>query len=135
MRLIDFFVFYQATLYRSSKEESRKGNQRLGKAVRIAGIIIGSWLFTIIELTRFMLFTTSPIKFSIWLAIYLVFVAAIWIVLSYVYITKERFQYIISKQYKAFTTSKTLASVIGFFTLMISVAIVIIIGVTTKQTI
>jgi len=121
--MIDFFVFYQATLYKSPKAENHSGNQRLGKAIGIAAIIVTLWLCIVIQAFAVILFEKNPISTPIiviaWIPLSIILTG----LLSYVYETQGRWQYIISDGYDAFKMNKNLALFIGFIAMIGSIII------------
>ena len=125
MRLIDFFVFYEATLYKNKEEENRLGNQRLGKAIRVASMIVGTWLTIIIQLMVFLVLKRNIINADnhtlVITIVVMYFIAGQ--ILQSVYITKDRYQYIISNDYPPFTLGKHIGILIIILTLLVSVAL------------
>jgi len=129
MRLIDFFVFYEATLYKNKEEENRTGNRRLGKAISIAGCIIALWLTTIIQIIVFLVLKRNIINLKIWVKVYFIVAILSILILRYIYISKERYQYIVSSQYRPFKLGRYAGITVIFFSLIASVALSVGIGI------
>jgi hypothetical protein len=129
MRLIDFFVFYEATLYKDKEEENRTGNRRLGKAISIAGCIIALWLTTIIQIIIFLVLKRNLINRKILVKIYFIIAVLSVLILRYIYISKERYQYIISSQYRPFKLGRYTGITIMIFVLLASVVLSVGIGI------
>jgi hypothetical protein len=134
MRLIDFFVFYEATLYKNKEEENRTGNRRLGKAISIAGAIVGLWLTTVIQvIVFFVLKENLLINLKIWVKVYFIIAILSILILRYIYISKERYQYIISSQYRAFKLGRYTGAFVIFFLLIASVVLSVGIGIAMRD--
>jgi len=129
VRLIDFFVYYEATLYKSKEEESRSGNRRLNKAIGIAAIIVAIWLMIFIQLFSYLFFRINVININAWKVVYLINALLIYIILRYVYLSNGRYQYVISDEYKFFTMSKFVGVFLMFLILMVSIGLSISVGV------
>lgn len=129
MRLIDFFVFYEATLYKSKKEENRTGNQRLGKAIRIAGLIVAVWITTSVQLISFSILRRNIINIRTCAVIYFVIAVITILIFQNIYVTNNRYQYVISEQYRSFKMGRYKGIFIILFTLLASVALSVFVGV------
>ena len=128
MRLIDFFVYYETTLYKSKEEENSLGNQRLNKALTIAAIIIAVWVSIIIQLLSYLFLRKNVININVLIIIFLVIALLTYIIFRYIYILKGRYQYIISDNYRSFNMSKFLGAFVMFLTLLFSIGLSIAIG-------
>jgi len=129
VRLIDFFVYYEATLYKSKEEESRSGNRRLNKAIGIAAIIVAIWLMIFIQLFSYLFFRINVININAWKVVYLINALLIYIILRYVYLSNGSYQYVISDEYKSFTMSKFVGVFLMFLILIVSIGLSISVGV------
>jgi len=129
MRLIDFFVFYEATLYKSKEEENRTGNQRLNKATRVAGLIVATWITILVQLFSFIILKRNLINSHIWMIVTFTIALMTILILQNIYITNDRYQYVISEQYRAFKLGRNAGIFIVFSVFLISIAISVSIGI------
>lgn len=119
MRFIDFIVFYGMANLKRTGGESLKAN--LYRAVFLASLIITMLIFPIVQLIYY-----SFSKIDIWDLSYSPFFIVIagiisMLILQYIYIRKERYDYIISDEYNSFKLNSTIGVIISMLVFVLSI--------------
>ncbi len=131
MRLIDFIVFYTMALYKKKKMDGLLWSNSLRRSVFIAGLFTTLCLYSLTEIIAFLVTRINFIDKSISQIAFIVAVLLIIQLFRYIYVRKERYEFIISSEYKAFTfstrTGMTLVFLLVIFSFLLPIALTLLI--------
>ncbi len=132
MRLFDFLVFYPMANFERRRVKEFTWGGPLDRATLLAALTTSFLVFAGLEIIYFLMFKVNIL--DVWYTIFLFLAGSILMVqlFGYLYITKKRYEYITSSQYKSFTLNTTLGVTISFllfvFSFLGSLGIAIVIG-------
>jgi hypothetical protein len=123
MRLIDFIVYYNMANFKRKKRTESELESQLRAGVFFASLPVSLFFYTLMLIIFFLVFHVNIIEGS-----YLRVLPAIWMMVNYlllsnIYIKKNRYAYISSPEYKPFTFSITWGVSICFLTYFISLIV------------
>ena len=120
MRFIDFLVFYPMANIKRKKLGGLTWSSSLRRAVFLAGLNITLLLFIVLEVICYVIFRINLFDSPYVKILILVFGMLIAQLFSYIYVTKGRYDFIVSSSYKPFTLNITAGVAICFLIFIFS---------------
>jgi hypothetical protein len=124
MRPIDFFVYYCMQTFKTGNLNYKTP---LGRACGAASFIMGNLVITIIEFVLYLVAGYKIMDHQIsFITIFIGVHILMGIIIYYIYHNKNRYQYIISSQYKSFKYTNTTGLTILIATFVLSIILMFV---------
>lgn len=121
MRLIDFIVFYTMPNFKRKKMEGLLWASPLARSVFLASLSISLLLYIAAEIICFIIWRINILNSYFSIIVFIIGGALIAQLLGNLYMTKKRYEYIISSKYKSFTLGINIGIAISFLLFVFSV--------------
>lgn len=120
MRFIDFIVYYTMANFKRKKMNGLIWGSPLARAVFLAALSISLLLFIAAEIACFIIGQINILDNYSSIIVFIIVGFLIAQFLGYIYITKKRYEYIVSSGYKHFTLSVDVGVAISFLLFLFS---------------
>ena len=129
MKIPDFLIYYLMEFYRRGKKGGLLWSSPLRRAVFLVGMTITLNLFSLTEIIYFFIAKKNLIDIKVSEIVLLIVSLLVIQVIRYIYITKNRYELLISFGDKSFTLSKVTGYVIVFLVGLVSFISPFVIGI------